>query len=1343
MLKGIVKLFGGDPHKKTMEALFPLVDQVNALEPEFEKLSNEELRAKTDEFRQRLADGETLDDLLPEAFASVREASKRTLRLRHYDVQLIGGAVLHRGEIAEMRTGEGKTLVATLPLYLNALTGKGVHLVTVNDYLARRDARWMGPIYHFLGLSVGILQMAAVTENGKKAFLYDPEKESPHEDQHQLRMVDRVEAYAADITYGTNSEFGFDYLRDNMAMRLDERVQRGHHYAIVDEVDNVLIDEARTPLIISGPAAGDLDWYTKMAQIVKQLKAEDYEVNEKDRSIALTEVGIAHVEQLLGQTLQDPDRPEDVSPEQARLMGYLEQALRAQHLFRRNREYLVQGGKVIIVDENTGRLMPGRRWSDGLHQAVEAKEGVRIEPESVTYATITLQNYFRMYEKLAGMTGTALTEAEEFNKIYNLEVSPIITHLEYQATRKDAPLVEIKSKDEDGYPVVYFSRRDDKDQTPVYWRRKDYPDVIYRTVEAKLRAVVQEIVRYNVMGRPLLIGTTSVENSDFLSTRLRADPVRRLLQVLLIRRLWFEKNNREEDGRLISELEPLYAPLEKLDPSFLRKFAAPLGLTSINLEEPENLSRLLGILSLSEADAPRLKSVLSAGIQHKVLNARKHTEESLIIAGAGAFGAVTIATSMAGRGVDIKLGGEIDETDVAFARDFLHSAGVANPYDMSNTEALQSLLAYIIRDENLGFNANGNPMEFFARVRAALVEKYGRPGADDWSQLSNILYTKLGIGLKASESLAAFWRHTEQERIVRALGGLAVIATERHDARRIDNQLRGRAARQGDPGSSRFYLSMEDDLMRIQGGEQVSSLMSRLRVDDAFPLEARVVSNIIEQSQHRVEGANFDVRKHLLEYDDVLNKQRTQIYSQRDLIFTKEDLRDDVQQMLEAEVRKRVEAGFADEEGPWRLLAWLDQVQPPFPVGETGLFPSYTLKLILNEFASYPDPKAGAADLARRALEIEHGHTQRAIETAVARASESLDKQIAEREDLLDTFFSGLRDSEEPRKPQQILEELQSLVHLPLKLDNSQMRTLATDPESLKDAIGEMVSEQLIDLSMNRLIGALENRLGESLGISKNAAAELSWDEFAAQVNQRSQSVLERQRERLVGPNGQVSRDAEALMQREPLTSDSARLRMLLSLSQGVRNMFDARTHRPVKQVYQRFGYSFLAAELLQNRGAEDVIEDILVHLEEAEDALAIAWGRDELARRGEPAEGQDEAKVRETGLRFLNETHRRLLLGAITELWVDYLTRIEALRVSIGLEAYAQRDPLVQYKSRASEMFQSLLEDIRAVVVGRLFVYQRRPTVAVFEDASQEEKTPAEQVEAVSSGGKKKRKRH
>ena len=434
----LTRLLGGDPTKKEIEKLVPWIEEINQLEASFETLSDDALRQKTGEFKQRLADGESLDDILSEVFATVREVSKRTVGMRHFDVQMIGGIILHQGKIAEMRTGEGKTLVATLPLYLNALTGKGAHLVTVNDYLARRDARWMGKIYHALGMTVGILQMASRTDNGINAFIYDPEKSSPHEDQDQMTLVPRREAYQADITYGTNSEFGFDYLRDNLTMSLKDRVQRGHHYAIVDEVDNILIDEARTPLIISGPASDDTAWYQKMAQVVKQLQPEDYEVEEKDQTVSLTEIGEAHVEQLLNMTLRDPERPEDITPEQSRMYGYLEQALKAQYLYRRNKEYLVQGGKVVIVDEFTGRLMPGRRWSDGLHQAVEAKEGVKVEAENVTYATITLQNYFRMYEKLAGMTGTALTEAEEFFKIYKLDVLPIPTNLEFRAMGDNA-----------------------------------------------------------------------------------------------------------------------------------------------------------------------------------------------------------------------------------------------------------------------------------------------------------------------------------------------------------------------------------------------------------------------------------------------------------------------------------------------------------------------------------------------------------------------------------------------------------------------------------------------------------------------------------------------------------------------------------------------------------------------------------------------------------------------------------------------------------------------------------------------------------------------------------------
>ena len=1334
MLGKFVKAVAGSrPHQREIEKLSGLVEEINALDAEFEQLSDEALRAKTDEFKSRIkaaTDGledekeqreteqDALEEILPEAFAAVREASKRTIGLRHYDVQMIGGIVLHRGGIAEMKTGEGKTLVATLPLYLDALTGRGVHLITVNDYLARRDARWMAPIFQMLGLSIGVLQMAAVTENGKKAFLVDFERESPHEDQNHLRLVDRVEAYRADITYGTNSEFGFDYLRDNMTMRLDERVQRGHYYAIVDEVDNVLIDEARTPLIISGPAQGDLEWYGKMAQVVKQLKPEEYEVNEKDRAVNLTEVGVAHAEQLIGQPLMDPDRPEDVSPEQAHLTGFLEQAMRAQFLFKRNKDYLVQGGKVLIVDEFTGRLMPGRRWSDGLHQAVEAKEGVRIEPENVTYATITLQNYFRMYKMLAGMTGTALTEAEEFSKIYKLEVTPIPTNLEYQAFGKDAPLVEVKAKDEENYQYSFYARRDDGNE-PVYYRRKDYPDVIYRTAEAKLRSLVTEIVRYHALGRPLLVGTTSVESSDRLSNRLRAEPVRRMVQLGLVRHGFLKANDREEDGRLISELQPFNEPLETITPDALRKFASSFGMTSISLDDPANFTSLLEILKLPEETSDRLKTILQAGVPHQVLNARKHTEESQIIAGAGAFGAVTIATNMAGRGVDIKLGGEIAEEVIAAVNRVLRRGGIQEPFDLSLEERRQALIKV------------------------------------DASQ----------YGLYEAE-VKNFLQYFEDMERVKQLGGLHVIGSERHEARRIDNQLRGRAARQGDPGSSRFYLSLEDELMRLFGGEQVSGLMQRLKVDDTLPLEARMVSGIIESSQHRVEGANFDVRKHLLEYDDVLNQQREQIYSQRDRIFVKQDLTEDVSEILVSEVEKRVEAGLVDEEGPWKLIAWLEGVQPPFE-SQGKLNPTFGLKLILDDLnasssVSSTNLKPAIVKLVERAIETEQTHTLRAIETLIDKTEEGLDNQIAERTDALDAYFEGLHDSEEQVRPQKAAEELSGLIHFQLRLNGEQSRLFTDDPDEFKTWLEEYVEANLIGLNASRVVGAIERRLGEPIGQKIEAT---NWNEASDQIMAAARDLMQRQRERLTS---QVGHDVDELLQREPANDDTGKLRMLLSLSQGSRTMFDQRTHRQIRQLFNRFNYIYLAAHLLENRTADDVADAVLEHLEQAESALQTAWGQGEYARLSQNAtrlsdfgpaaqvfgeerlnepvaalsESDREKMIQAIGSYILNEVKRQLLLSSITELWVEYLTKVEALRVSIGLEAYAQRDPLVQYKGRASELFQQLLADVRSAVIGRVFSYQPRRVEITPTDVSE---SPVEtgSVPVQVESGKKKRKRH
>ncbi|MDD5466913.1 MAG: hypothetical protein PHS96_03820 [Anaerolineales bacterium] len=1336
MLKKFVTIFGGDPNKRELEKFAPLLDQINALEAEYERLSEDALRDKTAQFRARLSGGETLDDLLPEAFAAVREASKRTIGLRHYDVQMIGGIALHQGKIAEMRTGEGKTLVATLPLYLNALVAQGAHLVTVNDYLARRDARWMGPIYNALGMSVGVLQMAVRTESGRKAYLVDLQRESPHEDQRQLRMVSRQEAYLADITYGTNSEFGFDYLRDNMAMRWDDRVQRGHYYAIVDEVDNVLIDEARTPLIISGPAQDESEWYYRMAQVVKSLRPEDYEVNERDRNVTLTELGEAHVEELLGIPLRDPDRPEDVTLEQARLLGYLEQAMRAQHLFHRNKDYLVQTGKVVIVDEFTGRLMPGRRWSDGLHQAVEAKEGVRVEAENVTYATITIQNYFRMYAKLAGMTGTALTEAEEFSKIYNLDVLAIPTNLEYIASLPESGLEELEGRDEDGYKYRYYARKEAPDQ-PVFWKRKDYPDLVYRTEEAKLRAIMQEILHYHVRGRPILVGTTSVELSDRVSARLRAEPLRRLMQVALLRRAWFQANQREEDGRAIPDLQFLNAPLDQLDTAQMRKLARDLEIPPFNPEEPSNLARLLELLRLAPEDEKRLTAVLQGGIPHQVLNARKHTEESQIIAGAGAFGAVTIATNMAGRGVDIKLGGELAEEILSAVNRVLRRAGHADPYDLPMQARRSALLAL-------------QPSDY---------------------------------GIYETE-VQFFLTHMEDMEKVRSLGGLHVIGSERHEARRIDNQLRGRAARQGDPGSSRFYLSMQDELMRLFGGEQANSLMQRLQIDDAVPLEVGLVGRLVEQSQTRVEGANFDVRKHLLEYDDVLNSQRARIYSQRDRIFQKEDLSEDVSEMLRSELTRRIPQSLEDEEGPWKLVAWLDQVQPPLGIN-SHVFPPYSIRLVLDRLLEEAAPNPGGLatldpstalptllEVASLSLQAEESHLLNAVNQLLDQARDRLQSQIDERLEAVDTFFEGLELEEEgaePRSLRQLQDEISAVLRAPLRLTPEQARLLRDDPSQVRDLVRKQAAEYIVNQSTARLVASVERRLEETLDLNAPQLNPEDWSSFSSAILDALEAAFTRRRERLLSPgqDGAITRDLEDALARLSGPLDRFALtELLLLMPQGSRTAFDRRTHRKLQVRTVRLNYVYYAAQLLEDRGPQQIAQDVLDHLEEALTNVRLAlgvveWNRispltiadlDELAQKGlRTALGEDafaaaysqplnalpadlrDRIVPELGRQAVTALYRQLLLAVITELWVDYLTQMEALRVSIGLEAYAQRDPLVQYKSRASALFQDLLTNIRMGVVSRMFTYRPRELSSLQVSIARPEAAPAPPIAEAS----------
>ncbi|MBI3268348.1 MAG: preprotein translocase subunit SecA [Planctomycetes bacterium] len=766
--KFLSRLFGSR-NQRILRTLHPLVEHIRGLEPEYQKLTDAQLRAKTAEFKERLAKGKTLDDLLPEAFALVREASCRTTKLRHFDVQMLGGITLHRGMISEMATGEGKTLVATSPAYLNALSGKGVHIVTVNDYLAKRDCQWMGPIYHLLGLTLGTIQH-------EESFLFDPTyKDDLADKMHHLRPCLRKEAYAADITYGTNNEFGFDYLRDNMKTHLEEQVQRELNYAIIDEADNILIDEARTPLIIAGPSEENPEKYNLATRICAKLgkghedqetkeQTGDYIVREKEHQVILTDEGIEHAEQIVGLG----SFYEGANMDWPHL---LEQGLRSKELYRRDKDYVVKDGEVIIVDEFTGRLMPGRRWSDGLHQAIEAKEHLPIKAENQTLATITLQNLFRLYGKISGMTGTASTEAMELDSVYKLEVVTIPTH-----------------------------------RAMV---RATYPDVVFRTSREKFDAVAEEIMRVNATARPILVGTTSIENSERISE-------------LLIRR----------------------------------------------------------------------------GVQHDVLNAKHHEREASIVAKAGQLGSVTIATNMAGRGTDILLGTFTKEQLLEHwkAHDFV-------PRDLSLDLAPADL------DRRLG---------------------------EHWQEQFLTPEEKALDPEKRKKKLAEYWDLTRTpvpkvcERVA-DLGGLHILGTERHEARRIDNQLRGRAGRQGDPGSSQFVVSLEDDLLRIFAPEWVSHILEKLGMTEGQPIESPMVSRAIEKAQKKMEAHNFDIRKNLLDYDGVMNEQRKIIYSQRQDILKGANLKEMILKMVDERLATAIDLYLPPkEEGEWDYKGLADWANRKF-----------------------------------------------------------------------------------------------------------------------------------------------------------------------------------------------------------------------------------------------------------------------------------------------------------------------------------------------------------------------------------------------------------------------------
>ncbi len=1412
MLKNLYTKIAGDPSEKVVKDARVIVEeQINPLEPELEKLTDAELRAKTDEFKAHLADAAieprqqvaelreqlntaadaedrrlieeqlkqadkamvdaergALDEILPEAFAVVREASKRTIGLRHFDVQMIGGMVLHKGQVAEMKTGEGKTLVATLPLYLNALTGHGTHLVTVNDYLARLHTQLMGPIYHILGLSVGTLQ-----QGEQKALIFDPSFKAATREMDYLRTCTRQEAYRADITYGTNSEFGFDYLRDNMAWRLEERVQRELYYAIVDEVDNILIDEARTPLIISGPAGEASDEYYRLAELVRKIAPDDYTVDQRTRGITLTEAGYDRVEELLGRPLYNPDRPEESDPQQAKLMHHLEAAMKAEYLFKRDKDYIVRKGQVIIVDEFTGRLMAGRRWSDGLHQAVEAKEHAPIQQESVTYATVTLQNYFRLYKKTAGMTGTAKTEEEELQKVYGLDVVVIPTNK----------------------PMI----------------RNDQPDQVYRNEEAKWRAVTIEIVGLYARGQPTLIGTTSVELSEHLSKRFTDTKLQLLARVRLLTnavaasnslsdkqrgtfrsilsrslddapenydealssRLFHEydlravanatrklgkdarelarikarlaarsgkdaasiaqqfkinekdlremENVGERDLKFAARLEERNLRLEGIDPLleeiaahpddiaktaskfnvpqqtamdlyqdtrltraemgdlnralidslgdagavqdeyrvraadmetivkrlFLRdedvtRLAKKLEVT-VDPFAPENLSVLCEVFGVE--DATVLSDVLHLSIPHNVLNAKEHEKEAGIIARAGEPHSITLATNMAGRGVDIKLGGELPEHTLTEIGRILRKASI-DPYDLS-----------------------------FDQIKDAL-EKIPKENYE-----------------LDKEHVERFLKYMSDRAKVRELGGLRIIGTERHEARRIDNQLRGRSGRQGDAGSSRFYVSLEDDIMRRMGGK---GLVDRVWVED-IPIEHDWVTRSLEQAQIKMESYNFDIRKHLLEYDDVLNKQREVIYGQRYRILTKADLREDLRGWLEEEIGRVIAEDLkaADAHGESRLLLHLDALLPGFYLNENELWPAFSLDLVqrtlnpaedrgADSHADDVDPiKEKILDAAQQAMELQRDFLSDAIVPEIVSTFEQQYRTTwDEIEDLAKNTLTSLRQEAEEQDRRLDARALTTAISqsVGMALDVRSERGADVTERELLDAVHRAYDARVVEQVYHRSI----KRAGLNFDFPWRPDGELNFDALREELAAAIDETYTKNAEKYLA-------DIERELSERAKSIDDMRGRRLSHLLFGISNTrqaaFDQRTHRRVDILVPRFPWVHLAATQLKQFDNDALRGEILAYWNQSLEAL-------------EPLRG---------GAAPFNDLLRELMLSVVTNLWVDYLTAIESLREGIGLQAFGQRDPLVEYKRRAFEMFQDLYARIRSQVVSYVFTYQYR----------------------------------
>ncbi len=1264
MFKNILNALAGHPYERELKRYNEIVEQINGFEPEMQARSDAELRELTDHFRERVrqrvqgiedheqrlaAEREILDEILPEAFAAVREASVRTIGLRHFDVQLIGGIVLHEGKIAEMKTGEGKTLVASLPLYLNALAGRGAHLVTVNDYLARRDGGWMGPIYHLLGLSVGVI--------GKEQFsaIYDPGYVDPGGDLEDARLVHwrptlRKECYRADITYGTASEFGFDYLRDHTAVDPARVVQRELAYAIVDEVDSVLIDGARTPLIISGPAGRASETYRRFAEIIENahlrrnttdLEFEepdgDYVIDERTQTISLTDLGIEKIERQLpeidtaaGQSLYDPQYYE--------LVHYLENALKAKYIFKRDKDYIVQNGHVILIDQTTGRPMPSRRYSEGLHQAIEAKEGVHVRREDVTLATITVQNYFRLYDKLAGMTGTAVTQAEEFDEVYKLDVIAIPTNVEYRAEKGDFEtrksrvgdvLPTLGSWETDEFaPVITYWQPNDGDR-PVFFKRVDFEDQVYQSIAGKFEAVVQEIRTVHQIGRPILVGTGSVEASEVLSAKLR-----------------------------------------------------------------------------------------QIGLEHEVLNAKNHEREALIVAQAGRPGAVTISTSMAGRGTDILLGGNPEGLaakkladklfDVAPFREIVadvvnndleaaRQKAKASPKmdealvdwiaqansELTRKAQVEDILGAVVDDVRQDAAYRDVPYETLVKLvqqidlasidprrlerarelaeaqnvplslipdleyrlgeyrslsgllgqagqidtltrrlfeqhynaRAALIRAVL---ADDLDEARRITAQVPALPASLIEDIQAIQRECERDRRrVWEKGGLHVIGTERHEARRIDDQLRGRAARQGDPGSSRFYLSLEDELMMRFGGDRTKRIMERLNIPEDMPISAGILSNVIEQAQARFESYNFDIRKNLVEYDEAVNRQRQIVYDERTAILTGDGSE------LDALVRRFLAETIE------RLIVRLRDNYEDWALGE--------IETVITDFSNIETGEVNTRGVVQRTLSLYPRPLDEQIEALLA---------ISDGEELTQALHEMVLDGiEAGHNLHMLYAELARIVPLWPVL-----------PE---------VSPQGIE----------------------------GWDSFL--------SHLEDVFNRYARPLPEA--DRRALW--EPLTADLEKARRDFLAFVGRGAQFNEAQARLSGQLGLALRGAFAA--VLARLEPEELIDGLL---ERVDELLAVA----RLSPDGKTGDGADspgldlvheaERRLFAIGAEELPAYERALMLSVIDQEWRQYLTAIDDLRQGIGLEAFGQRDPKVEFKRRAFEMFDKLREDVEEGIARRFF---------------------------------------